>query len=137
MQVFIECAKGKKDRYVNLPESIPDQLRRYFREEKPNYYLFEEQYDGKYSIRSVQQIFKNALKKANIIKPVGIHSLRHSFATHLLESGTDIRYIQQLLGHANVNTTMIYTHITPKAAKNIISPLDRMIYGADEQKKLK
>ena len=126
MQVFIESAKGKKDRYVNLPESILDQLRRYFREEKPNYYLFEGQYGGKYSTRSVQQIFKNALKKANIIKPVGIHSLRHSFATHLLESGTDIRFIQELLGHNDIKTTLIYTQVSNNSVRKIKSPLDNL-----------
>lgn len=126
MQVFIERAKGEKDRYVNLPESIPDQLRRYFREEKPNYYLFEGQYGGKYSIRSVQQIFKNALKKANIIKPVGIHSLRHSFATHLLESGTDIRFVQELLGHNDIKTTLIYTQVSNNSVRKIKSPLDNL-----------
>ena len=126
MQVFIERAKGKKDRYVNLPESILEQLRRYFREEKPKYYLFEGQYGGKYSIRSVQQIFKNALKKANIIKPVGIHSLRHSFATHLLESGTDIRFIQELLGHNDIKTTLIYTQVSNNSVRKIKSPLDNL-----------
>jgi site-specific recombinase XerD len=126
MQVFIECAKGKKDRYVNLPESILEQLRRYFREEKPKYYLFEGQYGGKYSIRSVQQTFKNALKKANIIKPVGIHSLRHSFATHLLESGTDIRFIQELLGHNDIKTTLIYTQVSNNSVRKIKSPLDNL-----------
>ena len=126
MQVFIESAKGKKDRYVNLPESILDQLRRYFREEKPNYYLFEGQYGGKYSTRSVQQIFKNALKKANIIKPVGIHSLRHGFATHLLESGTDIRFIQELLGHNDIKTTLIYTQVSNNSVRKIKSPLDNL-----------
>jgi site-specific recombinase XerD len=126
MQVFIERAKGKKDRYVNLPESILDQLRRYFREERPKYYLFEGQYGGKYSIRSVQQIFKNALKKANIIKPVGIHSLRHSFATHLLESGTDIRFIQELLGHNDIKTTLIYTQVSNNSVRKIKSPLDNL-----------
>jgi site-specific recombinase XerD len=126
MQVFIERAKGKKDRYVNLPESILEQLRRYFREEKPKYYLFEGQYGGKYSIRSVQQIFKNSLKKANIIKPVGIHSLRHSFATHLLESGTDIRFIQELLGHSDIKTTLIYTQVSNNSVRKIKSPLDNL-----------
>lgn len=126
MQVFIERAKGKKDRYVNLPESILEQLRSYFREEKPRYYLFEGQYGGKYSTRSVQQIFKNALKKANIIKPVGIHSLRHSFATHLLESGTDIRFIQELLGHNDIKTTLIYTQVSNNSIRKIKSPLDNL-----------
>lgn len=83
MQVLIEQAKGKKDRYVNLPESILPQLRSYFIEYKPKKYLFEGQYGGQYSTRSAQQVFKNALQKANINKTVGIHSLRHSFATHL------------------------------------------------------
>jgi integrase/recombinase XerD len=85
MQVFIERAKGKKDRYVNLPESILTQLRTYFIKYKPKKYLFEGQYGGQYSRRSAQQVFKNAMLKAKINKTVGIHSLRHSFATHLLD----------------------------------------------------
>jgi integrase/recombinase XerD len=124
MQVFIERAKGKKDRYVNLPLSILTQLREYFKEYKPNKYLFEGQYGGRYSIRSAQQVFKDSLKKAKINKKVSIHGLRHSFATHLLENGTDITFIQQLLGHNDLKTTLRYTHVSEKSLKNIKSPLD-------------
>jgi integrase/recombinase XerD len=126
MQVFIERAKGKKDRYANLPESILQQLREYFKEYKPKKYLFEGQYGGQYSIRSAQKVFTEALQKAKINKTVGIHGLRHSFATHLLENGTDITFIQQLLGHNDLKTTLRYTHVSKKSLKNIKSPLDTM-----------
>ena len=124
MQVFIERAKGKKDRYVNLPESILQQLRLYYQAFKPGKYLFEGQYGDQYSIRSVQQVFKDALKKAKINKDVGIHGFRHSFATHLLENGTDIKFIQELLGHNDIKTTLRYTHVSKRTLKNIKSPLD-------------
>lgn len=126
MQVLIEHAKGKKDRYVNLPESILEQLRAYYKTYKPKKYLFEGQYGGQYSIRSVQQVFNDNLKKANINKTIGIHGLRHSFATHLLESGTDITYIKDLLGHKDLKTTLRYIHVSKKTIKNIKSPLDTM-----------
>lgn len=105
MQVLICGAKGKKDRYTNLPESLLDLLRDYYRHYKPKDWLFEGQYGGAYSTRSVQAIFKNAMKKAKINKSIGIHGLRHSYATHLLESGADIRFIQELLGHHSIKTT--------------------------------
>lgn len=124
MQVFIERAKGKKDRYVNLPQSILGQLREYYLQYKPKKYLFEGQYGEQYSIRSVQQAFKNAMKKAKIKKEVGVHGLRHSFATHLLENGTDIRFIQELLGHKDIKTTTIYTQVSNKTIKKVKSPLD-------------
>ncbi|MCL2329105.1 MAG: site-specific integrase [Bacteroidetes bacterium] len=126
MQVFIEKSKGKKDRYVNLPQSILEQLRMYFKEYRPKKYLFEGQTGEQYSIRSAQQIFKNALHKAGINKEVGIHSLRHSYATHLLEQGTDIRFIQELLGHNSLKTTLIYTEVTNNSIRNIKSPLDKL-----------
>jgi integrase/recombinase XerD len=126
MQVFIEKAKGKKDRYANLPLSILEQLRVYFKEYTPKKYLFEGQYGDIYSTRSAQQVFKDALKKAKINKKVGIHGLRHSFATHLLEAGTDVTFIQQLLGHNDLKTTLRYTHVSKKNLKNIKSPLDTM-----------
>ena len=126
MQVFIERAKGKKDRYVNLPESILPQLRSYFIEYKPQLYLFEGQYGAQYSSRSAQQVFKNAMLKAKINKTVGIHSLRHSYATHLLEQGTDIRFIQELLGHSSIKTTLLYTEVSDKSIRKIISPLDNL-----------
>jgi integrase/recombinase XerD len=124
MQVFIERAKGKKDRYANLPETILIQMRVYFKEYRPKVYLFEGQYGGQYSIRSAQKVFSDNMKKAKINKQVGIHGLRHSFATHLLEAGTDITFIQQLLGHNDIKTTLRYTHISQKNIKKIKSPLD-------------
>lgn len=126
MQVFIERAKGKKDRYANLPESILEQLRAYFREYRPKIYLFEGQAGGQYTTRTCQKVFSDALKKAGINKEIGIHGLRHSFATHLLEAGTDISFIQQLLGHNDIKTTLRYTHVSQQTLKNIKSPLDTM-----------
>ncbi len=108
MQVFVERGKGKKDRYVNLPQSVLEQLREYYKAYRPRTYLFEGQFGEQYSIRSTQQVFKNALRKAGINKDVGIHSLRHSYATHLLEQGTDIRFIQELLGHNNQNHATLH-----------------------------
>ena len=126
MQVLIERGKGKKDRYVNLPESILDDLREYYKEYRPSKYLFEGQGGGKYSIRSAQYVFKSALDKAKINKDVGIHSLRHSYATHLLENGTDISFIQDLLGHCSIKTTMRYVNVAQKSLKNVKSPLDKL-----------
>jgi site-specific recombinase XerD len=126
MQVFIEKSKGKKDRYVNLPQSVLEQLRAYFKAYRPKKFLFEGQNGGQYSVRSLQNVFKTALHKAGINKEVGIHSLRHSYATHLLEQGTDIRFIQELLGHNNIKTTLIYTDVTNKSIRNIKSPLDNL-----------
>jgi len=126
MQVFIERSKGKKDRYVNLPQSVLEQLRLYYKAYRPKLYLFEGQEGGQYSVRSTQQVFKNALRKAGINKKVGIHSLRHSYATHLLEQGTDIRFIQELLGHKDLKTTLIYTEVTNSSIRKIVSPLDKL-----------
>jgi site-specific recombinase XerD len=126
MQVFIERAKGKKDRYVNLPESILTQLRDYYKAYRPKIYLFEGQYGGPYTTRSVQAVFKTALSKAGINKRVGVHGLRHSFATHLLENGTDMRFIQDLLGHNDIKTTLRYTHVSQQSLRKVISPLDRL-----------
>ncbi len=89
-QVLIEASKGKKDRYVNLPESILVDLRNYYKSFKPKKYLFEGQHGGQYAKRSAQAVFKQAMQKAKINKAVGIHALRHSYATHLHEYGTDI-----------------------------------------------
>ncbi len=127
MQIHIRHAKGKKDRYVNLSPLLLDILRDYVKTSapKPKEYLFESEQTGKpYPIRSVQQIFSNAKSKARILKEVGIHSLRHSFATHLLDKGTDIRYIKDLLGHFNIKTTERYLHVSKHQLVNIISPLD-------------
>lgn len=130
MQVLIERAKGKKDRYVNLSPVLLDILRKYIAEykPKPTEYLFEsEQTFTAYPTRTVQQIFAKAKQKAGIMKDVGIHSLRHSFATHLLDKGTDIKYIKDLLGHFNIKTTERYLHVSKQKLVNIISPLDDLM----------
>jgi len=124
MLVHIEAAKGKKDRYVTLPSSILDDLRNYYRVHRPKVFLFEGQYGGQYAIRSVQAVFKNAMQKAKINKSVGIHGLRHSYATHLLENGTDMVFIQKLLGHKDIKTTEIYAKVSNRQIRNIKSPLD-------------
>ena len=127
MQIFIERAKGKKDRYVNLSPVLLDILRKYIQEYNPRpvVYLFEsEQTKTAYPTRTVQQIFTNAKHKARISKTVGVHSLRHSFATHLLDKGTDIKYIKDLLGHFSIKTTERYLHVSKKQLVNIVSPFD-------------
>ena len=126
MQVLIRAGKGKKDRYTVLPESALAPLRKYYLDYKPKKYLFEGQYGGQYSVRSVQQVFKNAMQQAKINKKVGVHSLRHSYATHLIEQGTDIRFVQILLGHNNIKTTMVYTALTDITKRKIKSPLDNL-----------
>ncbi len=126
MQVLIESSKGKKDRYVPLPVSVLELLRSYYKQYKPVIFLFEGQYGGRYSIRSVQAVFKTAMKNAKVNKPVGIHGLRHSYATHLLEYGTDMAFIQKLLGHQDIKTTMIYAKVENSHTKSIRSPLDRL-----------
>lgn len=124
MLVHIENAKGKKDRYVNLPHTVLDDLRKYYLEYKPEKYLFEGQYGGQYTARSVQSVFKRALHKAKINKEISVHGLRHSFATHLLEKGTDMVFIQKLLGHQNMKTTEVYAKVSTRVLKNVESPLD-------------
>lgn len=127
MQILIENAKGKKDRYVALSPILLDILRDYIKNNKPKpkKYLFESEQTGEaYPTRTIQQIFSNAKRKAGITKEVGIHSLRHSFATHLLEKGTDIRFIKDLLGHFNIKTTERYLHVSKKQLVNFSSPLD-------------
>ena len=122
--ILIRKAKGGKDRVVMLSPLLLESLRHYYKIYQPEEYLIEGQGGGVYSEKSVQVIVKNAALKAGITKKVTPHTLRHSFATHLLENGTDIRYIQELLGHKSVNTTEIYTHVTDIAKSKIKSPLD-------------
>ena len=124
MLVRIENAKGKQDRYVTLPTTILDDLRNYYRAYRPKKYLFEGQYGGQYAVRSVQAVFKMAMRRAKINKTVGIHGLRHSYATHLLECGTDMVFIQKLLGHRNIKTTEIYAKVGIRQLGKIKSPLD-------------
>lgn len=130
MLIHVRRAKGKKDRMVPLSRRLLLELREYFLRYKPKEFLFEGQDGGAYSTRSAQQILKDAKLKAGITKPGGMHSLRHSYATHLIESGTDIRYIQELLGHQNVMTTMRYTHVSKSAIGRIESPLDKLDFSA-------
>jgi integrase/recombinase XerD len=123
--VLIKNSKGKKDRIVPLSGKILEMLRDYYKLHKPSKYLFEGQNKGQqYDARSLQLILKQALQKTGIKKPVTLHWLRHSFATHLLESGTDLRYIQELLGHSSSKTTEIYTHVSTKNIQQIKSPFD-------------
>ncbi len=126
MQIRISQSKGKKDRYTLLSKKTLLILRQYFKEYKPKEWLFEGEGGGQYTDSSIYQIFKKALAAAGIKKKVSIHSLRHSFATHLLENGTDLRYIQSLLGHSSSKTTEIYTHITTKGFDQIKNPLDKL-----------
>lgn len=130
MQLFIENSKGKKDRYVGLSLLLLDVLRAYLKKNQPapKLYLFENPLrpGEQYSIRSAQKIFQAAKEKARINKDVGIHSLRHSFATHLLEKGIDIRYIKDLLGHFSIKTTERYLHVKKETLINIPNVLDEL-----------
>ncbi|MGH2568950.1 MAG: site-specific tyrosine recombinase/integron integrase [Bacteroidota bacterium] len=127
MLIHIRKAKGQKDRYVQLAATTLTMLRSYWKKEHPQEWLFPGQRDGRYlSERSAQEIFKQAAERAGIRKPVSIHALRHSYATHLLEAGVDIRYIQEILGHSNLKTTEIYTHVSKKKIAEVVNPLDRL-----------
>lgn len=126
-QIFIKGSKGDVDRYTILSDKALEILRDYWKEYHPQHYLFEGQFGGKYSASSVRNVLKKAIKKANVNSKGATHSLRHSFATHLIESGVDIRYVQALLGHKSLKTTEIYTHVTNTYLQSIKSPLDSMI----------
>ncbi len=126
MMIHIHGAKGKKDRLVPLSKKLLDILREYFVQYKPKGFLFEGQYGGAYSARSIQMILTAAKMKAGIKKKGSIHLLRHSYATHLMEGGTDVRFIQELLGHNSIKTTMRYTHVSKKEIGKIESPLDKL-----------
>ncbi|WP_028297732.1 site-specific tyrosine recombinase/integron integrase [Olivibacter sitiensis] len=123
--LLIKQAKGRKDRITPISVKIIELLREYYKAYKPAVWLFEGQNKGEqYSEKSLENVLKQALKKAGITKPVSLHWLRHSYATHLLENGTDLRYIQELLGHNSSKTTEIYTHVSTKSLQNIKSPFD-------------
>ncbi|MBU0531372.1 tyrosine-type recombinase/integrase [Patescibacteria group bacterium] len=121
--VFVRQGKGKKDRVSVLPDSLIEPLRALTLHKDGEALVFESQRGGKLTKRTAQKIFENALGNAKIKKPATFHSLRHSFATHLLENGVDVRYVQALLGHQNIRTTQVYTHVTNPAIRNIVSPL--------------
>ncbi len=122
LTVHIKGAKGKKDRISVLPEKLKDDLHSFIAGKQPTDYVFASNRGGKLTTTSLQKVFRDSLKKTNILKPATYHSLRHSFATHLLENGTDVRYVQALLGHANIRTTQVYTQVTNPVLKNIKSP---------------
>ncbi len=135
MQIFVEKAKGKKDRYVGLGILLLDILRAYLAQctPRPQVYLFENPFVAgeAYSVRSAQKIFQLSKDQAGILKSVGIHSLRHSFATHLLEKGIDIRYIKDLLGHFSIKTTERYLHVKKEQLINIPNPLDELMRSGE------
>ena len=127
MVIRVVQGKGKKDRYTLLSLRADQLIKEYISIYKPDEWLFEGEAPGRHlTERSVQRVFENVCKKAGITKNVSVHVLRHSFATHLLEGGTDIRYIQELLGHSSSKTTEIYTHVSTKDLKRIKSPLDTL-----------
>jgi len=131
--IHIKGGKGRKDRYTMLSEVAMEMIRRYLKEYGQSIWLFSSQDKEKHiTTRTVEKIFSNACKKANIKKNATVHSLRHSFATHLLERGTDLRYIQELLGHKSSKTTEIYTHVSNKDIGKIKSPLDSLQISGGE-----
>lgn len=121
--IHIKQAKGKKDRVTVFPEKIIADIKNIIAGKVGNDLIFESNRGGKLTTTSLQKIFQKALQKTDIKKDATFHSLRHSFATHLLENGVDVRYVQELLGHQNIRTTQIYTHVTNPSIKNIKSPL--------------
>jgi len=126
MMVHVRQGKGNKDRMTILSPQLLQRLRKYYRIHQPRTYLFEGPGGNPYSPGSVRKVLIRAAKKAKINRHVTAHMLRHSFATHLLEAGTDLRYIQNLLGHGSSKTTEIYTHVSTKKFKGIISPYDQL-----------
>ncbi len=123
LTLHIKQAKGKKDRLTVMPKKLKNELELLIAGKNINDYLFESQRGGKLTTRTAQKIFEKALKKSGVKKEASFHSLRHSFATHLLENGVDIRCVQELLGHKNIRTTQRYTQVTNPQLKNIKSPL--------------
>ncbi len=126
MMITIREGKGMKDRLVPLSPVILEMLRAYYLEFKPKEYLFEGQFGGAYSSASIDKVLKKAVKAAGIQKNINLHMLRHSYATHLLEGGTNLRYIQELLGHKSPKTTQIYTHVSTEQLGKITSPFDKL-----------
>lgn len=136
MRIFVQQGKGKKDRYVLLSQANLEILREYWKKYRPQYWLFEGREKGSHiSGRGVQDIFKKYLKKASITKKASIHTLRHSFATHLLEDGTSLFHIRQLLGHSTILTTTRYLHVANTDILKTKSPLDTLLEGEKNKKK--
>ena len=127
MVIQVQQGKGAKDRSVTLSPKVLEMLRDYYKAYKPKEYLIEGASGGSYSSESVGNMVKKAAKLAKIRKRVTAHTLRHSFATHLLESGVDLRYIQVLLGHKSSRTTEIYTHVSNHRLSTIESPIDKLL----------
>lgn len=127
MLIHVKGSKGRKDRYTMLSGKALEILRKYWKDYRPKKWLFEGSRDEKYlSTRTVEKILEHTCKKAVIRKDVSVHTLKHSFATHLLEDGTDLRYIQEILGHKDGKTTEIYTHVSTKSIGKIRSSLDSL-----------
>lgn len=126
MVINIIAGKGKKDRIVMLPQLVLELLRKYYKDYKPDEYLFNGQFEKQYSKRSINNFLKDIAKKAGVKGHIHAHLLRHSFATHSLEQGTDISYIQKLLGHNCIKTTLIYTHVSKQTIANIPSPIAQL-----------
>jgi site-specific recombinase XerD len=123
LTIIVRQGKGKKDRLTIVSDTLAPELDRIMAGKSGDDYVFESERGGRLTEATAQKVFYQALRRADINKPATFHSLRHSFATHLLENGVDVRYVQELLGHANIRTTQIYTHITNPSLKNIKSPL--------------
>lgn len=135
MQISVQNGKGRKDRYVQLAKSFLPLFQNYFTTYKPSLYFVEGPNGVKYSASSVRKFLHRATKEANIKKKVTPHTLRHSYATHMLENGIGIRHIQELLGHSKPETTMIYTHVAKKDLLDIESPLDNIILALKKSDK--
>jgi len=123
LQLNIRQSKGAKDRITVVPEKLRDKITQFMAGKPADEFLITSERGGRLTERTAQIVFERALKNTGIKKDATFHSLRHSFATHLLENGVDVRYVQELLGHQNIRTTQIYTHLTNPALKNIKSPL--------------
>lgn len=124
--IYVQGAKGKKDRYTLLSSTLTEVLKEYYRRYQPEYWVFEGIHGGQYSSRSIQALFKRALERSRIKRKATVHTLRHSFATHLIMRGVDSMYVKELLGHSSIKTTEIYTHLSRLELRKLQSPLDYM-----------